>query len=463
MKADKKTVYVCSQCGRKFMKWMGQCSYCGAWNTLEETQEMTVTKTSKSSTVSTIKNLTASKISDIDHNNEVRFFTGLKELDRVLGGGVVKGSLVLLAGEPGAGKSTLLLQISQHLAAERTVLYVSGEESAKQIKLRAGRIGVNSDNIQIMSAVDVLAICDYIQANQPQVVIIDSIQTMMLETINSGAGSVSQVRECTNCLLKCAKENDIPIFIVGHVNKDGNIAGPKVLEHRVDAVLYFEGDKQYSYRCLRSAKNRYGSTNEIGVFDMTGKGLVEVENPSQMFLEGRPENASGTCVTCNIEGSRPILNEVQCLLTKTSFAAPRRVATGYDYNRAYLLIAVMEKKGGFYCGNMDVYINIVGGMRLDEPGADLSVLLAMYSSIKDMPLPDDLLAIGEVGLAGEIRAVSQLQNRVNEAARLGFKYCLVPMQNLRHANIQANGIQVIGVQNIKQAFAAATKLAQKQP
>jgi len=451
MKSDRKTVYVCTACGKEYQKWMGQCSFCGAWNTLEE-QIVSTAKTSAKSGVKVRSSLKPTAIDQIDENNEIRFSTGMGELDRVLGGGIVKGSLILLSGEPGAGKSTLLIQICEYLAKQLSVLYVSGEESARQIKLRASRLGVKNPNISIVSETDMEAICTYIEAEKPNLVVIDSIQTMALEGIASSPGSITQVRECTNMLLQTGKSLDIPILVVGHVNKDGNIAGPKVLEHIVDAVLYFEGDKQFSYRILRSAKNRYGSTNEIGVFDMTGEGLQEIPNPSMMFLDGRPERVSGTCVTCNIEGSRPILNEIQALVTKSNFAAPRRVSTGVDYNRANLLIAVMEKRAGYFFGNLDAYINVVGGIRLDDTGADLAVIMAMFSSIKDTPIPDNTAVIGEVGLTGEVRAVSQLSSRVAECKRLGFTKCIVPAQNLRHNKISIEGIEVIGVKNIGEAF-----------
>lgn len=454
MKSDKKTMYVCSACGKEYQKWMGQCTFCGAWNTLEETVVSTAKTAAKSVGVKTVTAIKPTAINKIEDESEVRFSTGMKELDRVLGGGIVKGSLILLSGEPGAGKSTLLIQICEFLAKKLSVLYVSGEESAKQIKLRASRLGVFDPNIQVVSETDMESICGYIETEKPGLVVIDSIQTMSLDGLTSSPGSITQVRECTNMLLQTGKSLDIPILVVGHVNKDGNIAGPKVLEHIVDAVLYFEGDKQFSYRILRSAKNRYGSTNEIGVFDMTGEGLQEIPNPSMMFLDGRPEQVSGTCVTCNIEGSRPILSEIQALVTKSNFAAPRRVSTGVDYNRANLLIAVMEKRGGYFFGNLDVYINVVGGIRLDDTGADLAVITAMYSSIKDTPIPDKTAVVGEVGLTGEVRAVSQLAARVAECKRLGFDKCVVPAQNLRHNQVNIDGIEVIGVKNIGETFKA---------
>ena len=341
------------------------------------------------------------KLEDVDSNDEVRYHTGISELDRVLGGGIVRGSLVLLGGDPGIGKSTLLLQICEYLGKEQKILYVSGEESRAQVKLRANRLGVSTENLTLASMTDIENVVHAILQTEPDIVMVDSIQTMNFAAVSSSSGSVSQVRECTQILARVAKNEEISIFLVGHVNKDGAIADPKVLEHIVDAVLYFEGERHLSYRILRAVKNRYGSTNEIGVFEMTTEGLHQVENPSMMLLSGRPSNVSGTCVACVIEGSRTILAEVQALVSKTSFGTPRRMSTGFDYNRTALLIAVLEKRAGYFFGNLDTYINVVGGLRLDEPAADLPISLALISSLLDKPIDDDVIAFGEIGLAGD--------------------------------------------------------------
>lgn len=397
---------------------------------------------------------------DIEHD-EVRWSTGIGELNRVLGGGLVKGALILLGGEPGIGKSTLLLQICQFLGEEHTVLYISGEESMRQIKLRAQRLGVNSLNLYLLSLTDAEAITDAIIKEKPDIVMIDSIQTMNISNISSSPGSITQVRECTNLFMRTAKSEDIPIFIVGHVNKDGAIAGPKVMEHIVDAVLHFEGDRNQSYRILRAIKNRFGSTNEIGVFEMAESGLKEVENPSEMLLAGRPLHVSGTCVSCTVEGTRPILAEVQALVTKSGFSTPRRVATGFDFNRMALLVAVLEKRLGLFFGQLDVYINVVGGLRLDEPAADLAVALSLYSSLLDKPLDEHLIAFGEIGLGGELRAVSHTVQRVAEAERLGFQSCILPKQALKNLDLSRHSIQIIGVSSLQQAFASITPATEK--
>ncbi len=393
------------------------------------------------------------ELSEIDIEGDVRYSTGVHELDRVLGGGLVKGSLVLLGGEPGIGKSTLLLQICEYLGQNYTILYVSGEESVRQIKLRAERLGVTSPNLYLLALTDAESICDTIITHKPEIVIIDSIQTMSIPQITSSPGSITQVRECTNLFMRTAKSEEVPIFIVGHVNKDGAIAGPKVMEHIVDTVLFFEGERNLSYRILRAVKNRYGSTNEIGVFEMVENGLNEVENPSQMLLSGRPLDVSGTCVACVMEGSRPILAEVQALVTKSGFTAPRRTATGIDYNRIYIILAVLEKRLGLFFGTLDVYINVIGGLRLDEPAADLSIALALYSSLLDKPVDDNLIAFGEIGLGGEIRNVSHISQRINEAQRLGFERCIVPKQAMGQINPQNFSIEIIAVNSLKQAFA----------
>ena len=399
-----------------------------------------------------VTNLEVSTIDSISSAEENRFHTDLSELDRVLGGGIVKGSVIMLSGEPGIGKSTLLLQICKFLCQGLRVLYISGEESARQIKLRAMRLGVESSNLFLATTTDIDHVVAAIDKVHPDIAIIDSIQTMSLSDLQSSPGSVTQVRECTQRLIYTAKSADIPIFIVGHVNKDGAIAGPKVLEHMVDCVLYFEGERHLAYRILRAVKNRYGSTNEIGVFEMTDQGLSEVANPSMMMLSGRPVNVSGTCVTCLMEGSRPILAEVQALVTKTAFGTPRRTATGFDFNRMALLLAVLEKRCGYFFGTLDAYINVVGGLRLDEPASDLSVALALVSNLTDRLIPDSLIAIGEIGLAGEIRAVNHIQNRVSEAYRLGFTRCMVPRHNLSQLNTeQMPDLEVIPVSSINEA------------
>lgn len=455
-----KTVYICSQCGFESSKWNGRCQRCGEWNTFEE-QEVCVA-VSKSGTVKRTSVDVSSKImglSAIDFNDEVRYNTGIDELDRVLGGGLVKGSIVLLGGEPGIGKSTLLLQICQFMGDDKNILYVSGEESARQIKLRAERLGVDTENLYILTITDAEAICNVISSEKPNIVIIDSIQTMSIQEIQSSPGSITQVRECTNLFMQTAKTEEVPIFIVGHVNKDGAIAGPKVMEHIVDAVLYFEGERHLSYRILRAVKNRFGSTNEIGVFEMLDKGLNEVKNPSAVFLSGRPQNVSGSCVSCVMEGSRPILAEVQALVTKSGFSAPRRTATGFDYNRMAIIMAVLEKRMGLFFGTLDAYINIVGGFRLDEPAGDLSVALALYSSLLDKPINEKMIAFGEIGLGGEIRTVSHVVQRIKEAERMGFEICLIPKQSFSGLNAGDFKIRVIGVSNLKQAFSAFEKLS----
>jgi DNA repair protein RadA/Sms len=447
-----KSVYVCSECGYESPKWNGKCHNCGAWNSfVEETTVVTSSKSSSSKAVDVSSQIM--ELSEVDTLvDDVRYSTGIGELDRVLGGGLVKGSLVLLGGEPGIGKSTLLLQICEYLGKGNTILYVSGEESARQIKLRADRLNVTTENLYILAQTNAQSICDAIVKNKPDIVIIDSIQTMTIPEISSSPGSITQVRECTNMFMRTAKSEEIPFFIVGHVNKDGAIAGPKVMEHIVDAVLYFEGQRNMSYRILRAVKNRFGSTNEIGVFEMVDTGLNQVENPSLMLLSGRPQNVSGSCVACVMEGSRPILAEVQALVTKSGFTTPRRTATGFDFNRMAIIIAVLEKRLGFYFSALDVYINIVGGLRLDEPAADLSIALALYSSLTDKPVDDKLIAFGEIGLGGEIRNISHITQRINEAQRLGFEKCIVPKQALSSINKGKFNIEIIGVNSLKQAF-----------
>ena len=451
--AKSKTAYVCQNCGYESAKWYGKCPECGQWNTMEEQLKSPAPMGGKAAQAApVVTNLEVSTIDAISSAEENRFHTDLSELDRVLGGGIVKGSVIMLSGEPGIGKSTLLLQICKFLCQGLRVLYISGEESARQIKLRAMRLGVESSNLFLATTTDIDHVVAAIDKVHPDIAIIDSIQTMSLSDLQSSPGSVTQVRECTQRLIYTAKSADIPIFIVGHVNKDGAIAGPKVLEHMVDCVLYFEGERHLAYRILRAVKNRYGSTNEIGVFEMTDRGLTEVANPSMMMLSGRPVNVSGTCVTCLMEGSRPILAEVQALVTKTAFGNPRRTATGFDFNRMALLLAVLEKRCGYFFGSLDAYINVVGGLRLDEPASDLSVALALVSNLTDRLIPDDLIAIGEIGLAGEVRAVNHIQNRVSEAYRLGFVRCMVPRHNLSQLNTeQMPDLEVIPVSSINEA------------
>ena len=456
MASKAKSVYVCSDCGYESAKWYGCCPECGEWNTMSETIKAPESPKKAINHSEHIFSSNVQKINEITCDGEIRYKTGLNELDRVLGGGIVKGSLVLLSGDPGIGKSTILLQICQFLGRTLKILYVSGEESAHQIKLRADRLGVNTDSLSIFCETDVQVISEYMRSSTPDLVIIDSIQTMNFTELNSSIGSVAQVRECTNCLMQAAKSLNIPTLVVGHVNKDGNIAGPKVLEHIVDAVLYFEGERHLSYRILRAVKNRYGSTNEIGVFEMKDNGLSEVENPSQMMISGRPNNTSGSCVACIMEGSRPILAEVQALVSATGFGNPRRTANGFDYNRLAMLLAVLEKRAGYFYSNADVYINVVGGLRLDEPASDLSVALALISSLKDMPIRDDVIAFGEIGLGGEIRSIGSCEQRIKEAVRLGFTKCIVPYHNYKNLNAAVkNSAEIVPARTIRAAYEAA--------
>ena len=453
MAAKTKSVYICTECGYESAKWYGCCPGCGEWNCMEEDIR---TPAQQKSVKTATKSVFAQTINEISADDEIRFKTGMTELDRVLGGGIVKGSLVLLSGDPGIGKSTILLQICEYLGNNLRVLYVTGEESARQIKLRAKRLGVHTDNLLIMCQTDVQSIVEYIKSDKPDLIIVDSIQTMSVSEISSSPGSVTQVRESTNMYMHCAKDLGIPTIIVGHVNKDGNIAGPKVLEHIVDCVLYFEGERHLSYRILRAVKNRYGSTNEIGVFEMMDKGLVEVPNPSLMLISGKPKNTAGTCIACVMEGSRPILAEVQALIVSSNYGNARRMATGFDYNRMSMLLAVLEKRAGFFMNNCDAYINVVGGLRLDEPATDLSVALAMISSFKDTPIRDDTLVIGEIGLGGELRSVSNCEQRIKEAERLGFNRCIIPKHNLKTLSDGFKGnIEIVGARNVNEAYEAA--------
>lgn len=448
-------IYTCNQCGYQSSKWNGKCPSCNAWNSFEE-DAAEVSKPANSPYSAAAPDLSEKilELENIGVDSDVRYDTGIGELNRVLGGGLVKGSLVLLGGEPGIGKSTILLQICQFLGEEHSVLYISGEESARQIKLRAERLGVDTENLYILTATDAEAVAQTIAGSMPDIAIVDSIQTMSISRITSSPGSLTQVRECTNLFMHMAKGMEIPVIIVGHVNKDGAIAGPKVMEHIVDTVLYFEGERHQSYRLLRAVKNRFGSTNEIGVFEMIDKGLKEVPNPSQMLLSGRPHNVSGTCVACVMEGSRPILAEVQALAAKTSYAAPRRMATGFDFNRLNIIAAVLEKRLGIYMGSLDVYLNIVGGFRLDEPAGDLPVAMALYSAVMDKQIDEGAVAFGEIGLGGEVRSVSHIVQRIREAERMGFTKVVVPKQSMSEINVKEYSIDIVPVSSLKQAFDA---------
>ena len=452
MATRSKTVFVCSECGYETPKWAGKCPGCGEWNTMVEDVRLPQ-KSAVSAVPRPAHTFSATPLSQINAADEHRFVTGISELDRVLGGGIVKGSVILLSGDPGIGKSTILLQVCNALQRDIKILYVSGEESAIQIKLRAKRIGVESDSVSVMTETDVQTVCEYINSARPDLVMIDSIQTMQHPDISSSPGSIVQVRESANLILRTGKSLDIPIFIVGHVNKGGDIAGPKVMEHIVDTVLYFEGERNQSYRILRAIKNRFGSTNEIGVFEMTETGLAEVENPSAMMLSGRMSDVSGGCITCIIEGTRPILAEVQGLVAATGFGNARRTAAGFDYNRLNLLLAVLEKRLGLMFSNLDTYINIVGGIRLDEPAADLAVAMALVSGLRDIPIDENTVTFGEIGLSGELRSVPRAQARVNEAARMGFTRCILPSACLKQINSAPEGIKLLGVKRLSDAVA----------
>lgn len=447
-----KTAFFCTSCGNESPKWQGRCPACGQWNTMQEYTERPSSSRGRPSPVGTSR--TAQRLDEISGDEEIRFGTGNLELDRVLGGGAVAGSLVLVGGAPGIGKSTLLLQICRCLCQSRKVLYVSGEESERQLKMRAERIGVMPNELYVLSETRLADILETVAAVAPDILIVDSIQTMYNEANESSPGSVSQVKDCTMALMQLSKSEGITVFVVGHINKDGAIAGPKVLEHMVDCVLHFEGDSKTSYRLLRAVKNRFGSTNEIGVFEMGDSGLIEVPNPSQTLLEGRPEGASGTCVACVMEGTRPLLAEVQALVAKTSFNVPRRTSDGFDFNRAALMLAVAEKRAGLNLSLFDAYINVIGGLRLDEPGADLPVLLAVASSYRDQVIPDDLVAIGEIGLTGELRSVSNMTQRLSEVARLGFTKCIIPKYGSEKLEIP-QGLTVYKVKNIREAIEIA--------
>ena len=454
MLKNKKTVYFCQECGYESSKWMGQCPGCKAWNTFVE--ETVSTKKSSSSGSSSFQNPGKRpepvRLKDISLSEDERRLTKIGELDRVLGGGIVPGSLVLVGGDPGIGKSTLLLQVCRNLALSGSnVLYISGEESLRQIKLRAERIGEFNEKLQLLCETNLETIREVIERKKPDTVVIDSIQTMFHEDISSAPGSVSQVRESTNILMQIAKGQGVSIFIVGHVTKEGNVAGPRVLEHMVDTVLYFEGDRYAAYRILRGVKNRFGSTNEIGVFEMRDIGLVEVENPSEYMLSGKPKGASGSVVACSVEGSRPILLEIQALVCRSNLGIPRRTAAGTDINRVNLLMAVLEKRLGLSMSSCDAYINIAGGIRMNEPAVDLGIVLAMISSYKDCAIPEDVICFGEVGLSGEVRAVNMAKQRVAEAKKLGFSTCILPKVSLKGLE-DMKGIRLIGVENVQEAM-----------
>lgn len=448
MAKAKKSVYFCQNCGHEESKWLGQCPMCKEWNTFAEEKGVSI-KGQKSSGEKQVQAVT---LSSVTTDEDERMKTELVELDRVLGGGIVPGSLVLVGGDPGIGKSTLLLQVCQKLSAmNKKVLYISGEESLKQIKLRANRMGEFSENLYLLCETSLNLIQTAIEREKPDVVVIDSIQTMYNEEIGSAPGSVSQVRESTNVFMQLAKGMNIAIFIVGHVTKEGTVAGPRVLEHMVDTVLYFEGDRHASYRILRGVKNRFGSTNEIGVFEMRKEGLVEVENPSEFMLSGKPENASGSVVACAMEGTRPMLMEIQALVCKSNFGMPRRTAAGIDYNRVNLLMAVLEKRVGLPLSGYDAYVNIAGGIRMNEPAVDLGIIMAVASSYKNRPVSEDTIVFGEVGLSGEVRAVTMPEQRVAEAKKLGFKVCVVPEVSLKSIG-KVEGIEVIGVKSVNQTM-----------
>lgn len=448
-----KTVFFCSDCGYESPKWSGRCPSCGSWNTMVEAPAETKVKSGGILAASRTTRNPPVLLSSLGTDDEIRFPTGFDEFDRVLGGGAVRGSLVLVGGAPGIGKSTLLLQFCGKLGASERILYVTGEESKRQLKLRAERLGVKTESLYVFAETDLNEIIAAVGDIKPTVLIIDSVQTMYNPELTATPGSVTQVKDCTMAIMQLAKGSNITAFIVGHVNKEGAIAGPKVLEHMVDCVLYFEGDRSMAYRILRAEKNRFGSTNEIGVFEMRDCGLAEVKNPSEMLLSGRPLNSPGTCVTCVMEGTRPILAEIQALVAPSGFNVARRTSNGIDYNRATLLLAVLEKRGGIAVGSCDAYINVIGGLELSEPAADLATVLAIASSHRDKPVGNDLAAVGEVGLTGEIRSVDALNQRLAEIVRLGFKRCVIPAHV--RAEIKApKGLELISVKNIREAIAA---------
>ena len=453
-----KNTFYCTECGNETAKWAGKCPACGAWNTIvEQPAGSRMAIKSAKAVRPTLSEHRACPVTELSTGEEIRFPTGMGELDRVLGGGAVKGSLVLVGGAPGIGKSTLMLQICSKLSETCKILYISGEESEHQLKLRAKRLQVESKNLYVISETSLGGVLESVALVQPDILIVDSIQTLYSESIDSPAGSVSQVKDCTMALMQLAKgQGGLTAFVIGHVNKEGSIAGPKVLEHMVDCVLYFEGDQHTSYRILRAAKNRFGATNEIGEFEMRDEGLTEVENPSEMLLSGRPEDAPGTCVTCVMEGMRPVLAEIQALVVTSSGGSPRRTSNGFDYNRTAMLLAVLEKRGGLKVSACDAYLNIIGGLWLDEPAADLAAVLALASSYLDRPIPNGLVAIGEVGLTGELRTVNQLAQRISEVRRLGFRKCVIPAH--RAANLGTfPGLNLLPARNIGEAIRAALR------
>ena len=451
--AKAKSLFYCTECGNESLKWQGRCSACGAWNTIVEQPAAEAKKKSSAPSPRGGGLRRPRPIAEVEAVDELRFNTGMSELDRVLGGGAVKGSLVLVGGAPGIGKSTLMLQICDNLCRFANVLYVSGEESERQIKLRAQRLGVRDEGLYLFSETNLDDIVAAVQEQKPDVLIVDSIQTIYNGESNSSPGSVAQVKECTMALMHLAKGMGVTVFVVGHINKEGSLAGPKVLEHMVDCVLHFEGEEHNSYRILRAAKNRFGATNEIGVFEMVDKGLVEVPNPSEAMLSGRPENMPGSCVTCVMEGVRPVLAEIQALVVPSSLGNPRRVSNGFDYSRSMLLLAVLEKRGGLMVGGCDAYVNVIGGLYLEEPAADLAAVLSLASSFRDRPVPNDLAAIGEVGLTGELRAASALGQRLAEVKRLGFTKCMIPKRAQGKLAVP-EGLELIRVANIREAMAA---------
>ena len=448
-----KTIYICSDCGYKSPKWLGKCPSCNEWNTfVEDVVEKETAATKKNPRSNADAASVAIPFSELDIPDYMRSATGLSELDRVLGGGIVSGSVVLLSGEPGIGKSTLLMQISDCIGKGKKVLYISGEESGGQLKMRAKRLGIVGKNLHILTETNMDNILAEADKLSPDFIIADSIQTIYSDVSTSSPGSVTQVRECAFAFIEKAKKNGISVILVGHVNKEGGIAGPKVLEHMVDAVLYFEGDRRQSYRIIRAIKNRYGSTHEIGVFEMGDTGLSEVPNPSEMLLAGRPKNTSGNCAVCTIEGTRPLIAEIQALVTETPYPAPRRTANGIEYNRMCLILAVLEKRLGLKFSNTDVYMNVIGGLHLDEPAADIAIALSLVSGLTDRIIPDELIAVGELGLSGECRAVSDLEHRIREASRLGFTKAIVPSRNLEGRSFSCEGIELIPIDTVFDAL-----------
>jgi len=456
---NSKTIYVCSNCSAKYPKWMGRCTSCGEYNTVSEVVSQATTASARSSAITPTK---ATRFSKLNMPVYMRIQTGMRELDRVLGGGIVDSSVLLITGEPGIGKSTLLTQISGVLSQNKRVLYVSGEESTAQIKFRADRLGVEGEELFILTETNVDRVIDECKEISTDYVIIDSIQTMYTEEYSSTAGSITQVRECTMRLINYAKCSGVCVIIVGHVNKEGSIAGPKVLEHMVDAVLNFEGDRQQIFRIIRASKNRYGSTNEIGVFEMTEKGLMEVANPSEMLLAGRPSDISGNCAVCVMEGTRPLITEIQALTATTVFSAPKRASNGLDYNKLHLMLAVLEKRLGLKLSTLDTFVNVVGGIRLDDPSFDLPLALAIISSVKDISVPDDLIAFGEIGLAGECRSAASVEMRINEASKLGFTKVVLPQSNYSKLKSNKQLIDGIAYYPIKSIFDALTVFSSKK-